>query len=227
MEFTYSEDYMPIDHSEKQTKMKIIENSIYVTIKRWGSCIKVNHIRKPSYMSLCENATYVAPPYNGQGHFSIIQDVQCHPKSYIDILNKIFHIPDFFSGGNVLTLSDKIITIWDEGLEIHNTSRLTHENVVHVGGIGGGSIHPIRFFLARNNINSIEGTGHISHNNKDRYKIYINEYSIPVPHTNATYTAITFTNEQEYKKTFDFLIDNLFSDKKSTENLLNIGETLI
>jgi hypothetical protein len=235
MEFIYKEDYMPIAHCGKQSKMKLVGDSIYLTLERYLSStdittknIKVHHIRKPTYMSLCENSTYTdSPEYKGQGHFSIIQDVQCHPKSYMDIMNKIFHIPDFFDGGNVLTLSNKIITIWDEGLEVHNTSRLTPENITHIGGIGGGSIHPIRFFLAKNNINSVEGTGRISHNNQDRYKIYINEYSIPVTDRNATYTAISFTNEEEYKKTLDFLIDNLFSDKKSTDDLFNVGETLI
>jgi len=231
MEFIYSDDYNPIAHCGKQTKMKIVGESIYITFERLLSStdkttknIKVHHIRRPSYMSLCENSMYSPfPEYKGQGHFSLIQDVQCHPKSYTDILNNIFHIPDFFSGGNVLTLSDKIITIWNEGLEVHNTSRLTPENVAHIGGIGGGSIHPIRFFIVRNNINSVEGTGRISHNNEDRYKIYINEYQIPVPHRNSTYTAMTFKNEEEYKKTLNFIIDNIFSDKKYTENLLNIG----
>ena len=229
MEFIYSDDYMPIDMGGKQTKMKIVGDSIYVRFERLLSSIdittkniKVHHIRKPPYMSLCEDSANIGPfsEYKGQGHFSIIRDVQCHPKSYIDILNNVFRIPDFFSGGNVLTLSNKIITIWDEGLEVHNTSRLTHENVVHIGGIGGGSIHPIRFFLAKNNINSVEGTGRIIFNNENRYKIYINEYQIPVPYRNATYTAITFSDEEEYKKALNFLIDNLFSDKNTTVDLL-------
>lgn len=221
MEFIYSDDYMPIDMGGKQTKMKIVGDSIYITLQKAANNITFHHIRKPSYMSLCENSTYSPESkYKGQGHFSIIRDVQCHPKSYMDILNNVFRIPDFFSGGNVLTLSNKIITIWDEGLEVHNTSRLTHENVVHIGGIGGGSIHPIRFFLAKNNINSVEGTGRILFNNENRYKIYINEYQIPVPHRNATYTAITFSDEEEYKNALNFLIDNLFSDKNTTVDLL-------
>jgi hypothetical protein len=231
MEFVYSEDYSPIANCGKQTKMKIVGKSIYVTFERLLSAtdittknIQVNHIRKPSYMSLLEDSRYGGEPqYKGQGHFSIIDSVQCHPNSYIDILNKLFHIPDFFSCEKVLNLSDKIITIWEEGLEINNTSRLKHENVCHIGGTGGCDILPIRFFLGRNNINSVEGTGRIIFNNEDRYKIYINEYNIPISNRSKTNTALTFTNEQEYKKTLDFLIDNLFSNKKTKEHLLNIG----
>ena len=241
MEFIYSDDYSPIAHCGKQTKMKIVGDSIYVTFERLLSAtdkttknIQVNHMRKPSYMSLLEIKSDRGPQYKGQGHFSIIQDVQCHPRSYMDILNKIFHIPDFFSGANlltlsdkdffsganVLTLSDKIITIWEEGLEIHNTSRLKHEDISHIGGTGGCDILPIRFFLARNNINSVEGTGRIIFNNEDRYKIYINEYHSPITQRSKTNTAITFSIKEEYTETLNFLIDHLFSDKKSTGDLL-------
>jgi hypothetical protein len=227
MEFIYSDDYSPIAHCGKQTKMKIVGDSIYVTFERLliatdktTKNIQVNHMRKPSYMSLLENKSDRGPQYKGLGHFSIIQDVQCHPRSYMDILNKIFHIPDFFSGANVLTLSDKIITIWEEGLEIHNTSRLKHEDIVHIGGTGGCDILPIRFFLARNNINSVEGTGRIIFNNEDRYKIYINEYHTPITQRSKTNTAITFSIKEEYTETLNFLIDHLFSDKKSTGDLL-------
>lgn len=214
MEYRYSEDYIPTAHGGKQTLMKIIGDSIYVTFERLliTNNIRVQHIPKPTYMSLAENKMYKSEAnYKGEGHFSIIQNIQCHPNSYMDILNNVFHIPDFFTGGNVLTLSDKIITIWEEGLEVHTTSRLKYEDVSHIGGIGSCSIRPIRFFLARKNISSIEGTGRIEYTTEYRYQIYINEFTISVEHGHVTNTAMTFTNEEEYDKTLTFLIDNIFS----------------
>lgn len=234
MEFIYTEDYSPIHdgrHCGKQTSMKIVGESMYVIFECFLSStdkhtknIQVKHIRKPSHMSLLENGTYTGdPPYNGQGHFSIIDGIQCHPKSYTDVLHKVFHIPDFFGGGNILTLSDKIISIWEEGLEVHTTSRLKGETIGHLGGTGGTRIRPIRFFLARNNIHSVEGTGRIMFADNFRYNIVMNEFDVPIGNSHKTTYTITFTNEEEYTKTLRFLIDNLFSAKKNTEDLLEMG----
>ena len=138
--------------------MEIVTGGIYVTFERMDNSKKI-FIRKPQAMRL-------------EGHCTTIGNIELHPKSYMDILTHLIAMPD----AKVLTLSDRIITIWDNGIEIHHTTRLHHDHLDTL---------PIRFYMSRESLTSIEETAD---------SIILND-SI----------TLQFTNEQEHAKAVTFL----------------------
>jgi len=139
-------------------------------------------IRKPQMMRL--NETYrTQPPYNGEGHYTTIGNIELHYKSYMDILKHLLAMPD---SGKVLLLSDRVITIWDSGIEVHYTKRLIHDYMETI---------PIRFYISRDALVSIETGSQIP------YTIILNDNMI-----------MRFVSEQEYTKTVQFLHENLYPD---------------
>jgi hypothetical protein len=179
MKFVYDGEYTS-QFGSKQISMEIVSGGVYVTFERMDNSKKI-FIRKPHMMRLDE--TYrTHPPYNGEGHYTTIGHLELHYKSYTDILTHLIAMPD---SGKVLTLSDRIITIWDSGMEVQYTTRLCHDYLETI---------PIRFYMSRESLTSIEEIVDLP-----RYTIILND-SIPM----------NFTNEQEYNSAVQFLHDNLF-----------------
>ena len=179
MKFVYDSRYTS-QFGSKQISMEIVTGGLYVTFERMDTSKKI-FIRKPHMMRLDE--TYrTQPPYNGEGHYTTIGNIELHPKSYNDILTHLLAMPD--SGAKVLTLSDRIITVWDSGLEVQYTRRHNHQETL-----------PIRFYISRESLTSIEETGG---------SIILNDSM-----------TMVFTDEQEYTSAITFLHENLFDAHKS------------
>ena len=203
MKFTYSSEFRT-QEGFRHTSLELATNRIYATFEGtngYGSnTIKKICIHNPTTMRLDETHL-TQSPYNGKGHFTTINGIKLHPNAYNDILQHYFSMPDFFSGANVVTLSDRILTIFTDGLEVQYTTRLKHDHLETL---------PIRFFESR--IHSIEGGGKcILHGvgyTQQRYTILINGITM------------YFIHEEEYTTALSFLLDTLFSAKDLIKDLL-------
>lgn len=183
MKFVYDSSYTS-QFGSKQISMEIVTGGLYVTFERMDTSKKI-FIRKPHMMRLDE--TYrTQPPYTGEGHYTTIGNIELHYKSYTDILTHLLGMPE--SGAKVLALSDRIITIWESGLEVRYTTRHHdhHETL------------PIRFYISRESLTSIEEISRVN-DNQPRYTIILNDG-----------ISMLFTDEQEYTRAVKFLHENLF-----------------
>ena len=214
MKFTYSDNFNRQGHQPPHpttsTTMEITSHGIHLTytVPDYAnfSGKRTVFIPKSSQMPISLDETYrTGAPYDGEGHYTIFgnnEEWMLHPDAYDDIMKHYICIPDVFQGAKILTLSDRIVTLWNEGIEVRHTSRFIrpqHEALKTVS---------IRSFVPRNGVEILEGT---------RKSIKFGG------------VTMDFTNEKEYNKIYMFFLENMIvtapkqdPQQITTANLLDL-----
>jgi hypothetical protein len=214
MKFTYSDNFnrqgQQPPHPTTSTTMEITPHGIHLTYQLLNDANfggkRTMFIPKSFPLSISLDETYrTQAPYNGEGHYTIFSnnpECMLHPDAYDDIMKHYICIPDVFQGAKILTLSDRIITLWDKGIEVRHTSRFVRKNHEHLNTVS------IRTFVPRNGVEMLEGV---------RKSIKFGSITMD------------FTNEKEYNKTYMFFLENMIvkppnqdTQQVTTANLLDL-----
>ena len=199
MVFKYIDEWVDEYKTKHTTQVEISHDGIYLTVE------KDNFIEKTYVPSFHMSDIRVMQTFRGDIYTSY-NSRRLSSEAYDHIMEYFFPIPDIFQGAQILTLSDKIITVWGEGMEVRNTSPVQNDNY-HVG-------IPIRYFLSKQIMNSITCR-----------KDYVKKGCWSIHLVNTNFPTLLFTNENEYDKTYKCIVKNFLTPKESS--ILDPPEAII
>ena len=190
MVFKYIDERVDENKTKHTTQVEISHDGMYLTVE------KDNFIEKTYVPSFHISNIRVMQTYRGDIYTSY-NSHRLSSEAYDHIMEYFFPIPDIFQGAQILTLSDKIITVWGEGIEVRNTSPVQNDNCyVDI---------PIRYFLSKQIMNSITCR-----------KDYVKKGCRSIHLVNTNFPTLLFTNEDEYDKTYKCIVKNFLTPKESS-----------
>jgi len=199
MVFKYIDECVDGYKTKHATQVEISHDGTYLTVEK-DNCLEKTYVPSSHMSDIRVMQTFRGDIY------TLYNRHRLSSEAYDHIMEYLFPIPDIFQGAQISTLSDKIITVWGEGIEVRNTSPVQNDNyTVDI---------PIRYFLSKQIMNSITCR-----------KDYVKKGCWSIHLVNTNFPTLLFTNEDEYDKTYTCIVKNFFTPKESS--ILDPPEAII